>query len=248
MTLFNLLRFPLSVFPDMINMMARTKTSLDRIQSFLGTEDVDGLPIDENVVNGSLNPIANGKKGLEVGEVELAEVEAAWRRVLEDQFDQEDVVKKSKFDPERSSLCCISWMSPPKLNKLSMLSAAVGQTVKSRGGMKYNLLSNSGDVEMQQMKEGKDELEEKSTVDNNLIPVLRNINVDIKAGSLVVVIGSTGSGKSSFLQGILLGESKITQGGRRMKGNLAYSPQSSWIQNATLRENILFGSAFDEKR
>ena len=29
---------------------------------------------------------------------------------------------------------------------------------------------------------------------------------------------------------------------------MAYVPQLAWIQNATLRENILFGRSFDAKR
>jgi ABC-type transport system involved in cytochrome bd biosynthesis fused ATPase/permease subunit len=31
-------------------------------------------------------------------------------------------------------------------------------------------------------------------------------------------------------------------------GTVAYVPQSSWIRNATLRENVLFGQDDDEKR
>lgn len=32
------------------------------------------------------------------------------------------------------------------------------------------------------------------------------------------------------------------------QGSLAYVPQQAWIQNATLKENILFGSELDEAR
>lgn len=31
-------------------------------------------------------------------------------------------------------------------------------------------------------------------------------------------------------------------------GKIAYAPQTAWIQNATLRDNILFGQADDEVR
>ena len=31
-------------------------------------------------------------------------------------------------------------------------------------------------------------------------------------------------------------------------GGIAYSAQESWVQNATIRENIIFGSPYDEKR
>ena len=33
-----------------------------------------------------------------------------------------------------------------------------------------------------------------------------------------------------------------------LQGSVAYVPQQAWIQNATLRENILFGRTFDSKR
>lgn len=32
------------------------------------------------------------------------------------------------------------------------------------------------------------------------------------------------------------------------QGNMAYVPQQAWIQNATLKDNILFGSDLDEKK
>lgn len=31
-------------------------------------------------------------------------------------------------------------------------------------------------------------------------------------------------------------------------GGVAYAAQESWVQNATIRENIVFGSPFDEER
>lgn len=32
------------------------------------------------------------------------------------------------------------------------------------------------------------------------------------------------------------------------QGSLAFVPQQAWIQNATLRDNVLFGSPFEEER
>jgi len=31
-------------------------------------------------------------------------------------------------------------------------------------------------------------------------------------------------------------------------GGVAYAAQESWVQNETIKNNILFGSAYDEKR
>jgi ATPase subunit of ABC transporter with duplicated ATPase domains len=78
--------------------------------------------------------------------------------------------------------------------------------------------------------------------------VLRQINLSIKPGNLVVVVGMTGTGKSTFVQGGLLGECKRLQGNVAIQGTLSYVSQSPWIQNMTLRDNILFGNIFDAER
>jgi len=76
---------------------------------------------------------------------------------------------------------------------------------------------------------------------------LNNVNLAIPRGQLVAIIGPVGSGKSSLLQG-LLGDMVRTGGTVRFGGRLGYCQQSAWIQNATIRDNILFGRAFDEDR
>ncbi|XP_022091453.1 multidrug resistance-associated protein 1-like isoform X2 [Acanthaster planci] len=79
--------------------------------------------------------------------------------------------------------------------------------------------------------------------DGNLI--LKNINVDIQPGSLVAVVGQVGCGKSSLLSA-LLGEMEKTGGAVNVNGSVAYVPQQAWIQNATLRGNVLFGAPMQE--
>ncbi|KAJ3483697.1 hypothetical protein NLI96_g6138 [Meripilus lineatus] len=76
---------------------------------------------------------------------------------------------------------------------------------------------------------------------------VKNINMSIPRGSLVAIVGSVGSGKSSLLQG-LIGEMRRVEGEVSMGGRVAYCPQTAWIQNATLRENITFGQPFDEDK
>uniref|UniRef100_A0A3B3VBR8 ABC-type glutathione-S-conjugate transporter n=1 Tax=Poecilia latipinna TaxID=48699 RepID=A0A3B3VBR8_9TELE len=66
-------------------------------------------------------------------------------------------------------------------------------------------------------------------------------------GGLVAVVGAVGSGKSSLLSA-LLGEMHRTKGFINIQGSLAFVPQQAWIQNATLRDNILFGSPYEEQR
>uniref|UniRef100_A0A670HWT9 Multidrug resistance-associated protein 1-like n=1 Tax=Podarcis muralis TaxID=64176 RepID=A0A670HWT9_PODMU len=67
-------------------------------------------------------------------------------------------------------------------------------------------------------------------------PTLNKLNLEIPEGSLVAVVGQVGAGKSALLSAVL-GEMEKTGG----TGSVAYVSQQAWIQNTTLRENILFG-------
>ncbi|XP_043959117.1 ATP-binding cassette sub-family C member 3 isoform X6 [Gambusia affinis] len=78
-------------------------------------------------------------------------------------------------------------------------------------------------------------------------PVLDNINVMVPQGSLVAVVGHVGCGKSSLISA-LLGDMEKVEGEVSVRGSVAYVPQQAWIQNATLRDNILFGKSFHESK
>lgn len=70
---------------------------------------------------------------------------------------------------------------------------------------------------------------------------LQNINFSIGRNELVAVIGGVGSGKSSLLAA-LAGDMRRTKGQMVMGASRAFCPQYAWIQNATVKENILFGN------
>ncbi|KAJ7717861.1 ABC protein [Mycena metata] len=90
---------------------------------------------------------------------------------------------------------------------------------------------------------------EKEDVDAEEPPpfALQDISLTIPRGTLAAVVGRVGSGKSSLLQG-LIGEMRTTGGRWTFGGRVAYCPQGAWIQNATLRNNVLFGLPFEEER
>jgi ABC-type bacteriocin/lantibiotic exporter with double-glycine peptidase domain len=75
-------------------------------------------------------------------------------------------------------------------------------------------------------------------------PILKNIDVKAKAGQVCAIVGPVGCGKTSLVLS-MLGEMEKMQGKVRICGSVAYVPQQAWIQNATLRDNILFGQPFD---
>lgn len=79
------------------------------------------------------------------------------------------------------------------------------------------------------------------------IPILKEINLRFKSTTLTAVVGSVGAGKSSLLSAIL-GEMIHKNGIVNTYGNIAYLQQQAWIQNASLKDNILFGKPFDRDR
>jgi ATP-binding cassette subfamily C (CFTR/MRP) protein 1 len=74
---------------------------------------------------------------------------------------------------------------------------------------------------------------------------IKGMDIAIGRNELVAVIGSVGSGKSSLLAA-LAGDMRKTQGEITIGASRAFCPQYAWIQNATVRENIVFGKDFKD--
>ncbi|KAG8760180.1 hypothetical protein FRC11_000794 [Ceratobasidium sp. 423] len=79
-----------------------------------------------------------------------------------------------------------------------------------------------------------------------LQPTLEHVDMTVRQGELVGILGSVGSGKSSLLSAIV-GEMIRVEGSVRIRGKIAYAPQNAWIMNATIRENILFSHRYHEE-
>uniref|UniRef100_A0A8C1PD89 ATP-binding cassette, sub-family C (CFTR/MRP), member 2 n=1 Tax=Cyprinus carpio TaxID=7962 RepID=A0A8C1PD89_CYPCA len=146
-SLFNILRFPLAMFPQLISIMVQTAVSKKRLEKFLSGDDLDTMAITRDDSHSAAVSMTDGTY--------------AWERDTE--------------------------------------------------------------------------------------PVLKNVSLDIKPGRLVAVVGAVGSGKTSLISA-LLGELHSLKGRINIKGSVAFVPQQAWIQNATVMDNILFGSNLDEER
>nr|XP_021149604.1 ATP-binding cassette sub-family C member 9 isoform X11 [Columba livia] len=109
------------------------------------------------------------------------------------------------------------------------------------------------------------------------LATLSNINIRIPTGQMTMIVGQVGCGKSSLLLAIL-GEMQTLEGkvhwsklpGRQMntegyfsvnetepsfeasrsrnRYSVAYAAQKPWLLNATVEENIIFGSPFNKQR
>lgn len=63
---------------------------------------------------------------------------------------------------------------------------------------------------------------------------------------MLAVVGAVGAGKSSLLYSVL-GEMNKFRGKINVNGTISYVPQQAWIQNATVRDNIIFGKELDKQ-
>lgn len=76
--------------------------------------------------------------------------------------------------------------------------------------------------------------------------VLNDVNLEITKGEFVIITGPIGSGKSSLLSG-LSGLIRKNRGRVSINGSFLLCG-APWIQNTTIRDNILFGSPFEKER
>ncbi|KAH7118766.1 multidrug resistance-like protein [Dendryphion nanum] len=77
-------------------------------------------------------------------------------------------------------------------------------------------------------------------------PVLQNIETSIARSQLTMLIGPVASGKSTLLKAIL-GETKSSKGFVYIQeSEIAYCEQTPWLINASVRDNIIGFSRFDQ--
>lgn len=63
----------------------------------------------------------------------------------------------------------------------------------------------------------------------------------------MAVIGSVGSGKTALLLS-MMNEMVTKEGTVQKNGKIAFMPQETFLLSATVRENVIFGEEFEEKK
>jgi len=101
---------------------------------------------------------------------------------------------------------------------------------------------------------------DQSTAVEEAVFSLSGLTVEFPIGKLSVVTGPTGSGKTAVLTA-LLGEMELLEGRSYLpkdyttvdeqtglRNSVAYAAQTPWLQQLSIKDNILFGEKFDEQR
>lgn len=76
---------------------------------------------------------------------------------------------------------------------------------------------------------------------------LEDIDLEIEANQLCVIVGQVGAGKSTLLH-VILGELELDSGTLTVDGVVSYAAQDPWLFDGTIRANILFTDPYDCNR
>ena len=89
--------------------------------------------------------------------------------------------------------------------------------------------------------------EKKTTSNRKPTIAVSDVSVDFSTDTFYGILGVVGSGKSALLQA-LAGELHLQSGTITYRiPTMSFSPQTPWIWNGSIRENILMGLKFEEK-
>ncbi|KAI6710055.1 ABC transporter [Diplocarpon mali] len=187
----------------------------------------------------------------------IGQVTDAWSSIIriQEYLLSEEQDDEARFDPDCASAVELkgthfTWertvtqdpdqAAPTAKSKANLKSDKKVQKETAETGKKAAKLASSGIDDIS----GATTPDETSTLTEDREPFkLQNMNFKIGRNELVAVIGGVGSGKSSLLAA-LAGDMRMIN---REKSEMiigasrAFCPQYAWIQNATVRENILFG-------
>lgn len=76
---------------------------------------------------------------------------------------------------------------------------------------------------------------------------IHNISMDVKDGERIQIVGKTGASKTTLLATIL-GNTTLISGRVSVTGSIAYVPQIPFMLNRSIRDNIIFGLAYERER
>ena len=243
-------------FPNTLNVLVETLLSLERIEKFLDLPEVDDSNIERDDEVTSKKKIAlqisNGsftwKKNYQEKKTILSE-----KLNISEEEKESDSNNKNDIDNPKTK--------KPKLRRNTMKELTFDQLDQKK---KNEFFSSDDESSEENNAKENENSEVKSEDDNDALSLnesqrgtkepktltLKKINFTVKEGEFVCIIGEVGSGKSSLIQALLNNMTQINKDESNIiiNGSISYVPQEAWIQNDTLRNNILFYLPFDAQR
>jgi ATP-binding cassette, subfamily C (CFTR/MRP), member 1 len=236
--IFNAIQEPIRSLPWILNNLLELFVSMGRIEKYLKQEEIDPTRVirddPETIEKGVSIKIENGNFswGLNVEKKD------------NDKKEKKDELKKVKDKSDNKNQIVLQSSDQEKT-----------QEINKSPNSADNITSLNNETET---LTNKSEIQIKVEGSEPLLPegprvILKNLNLEIKTSEFVCVIGEVGSGKSSILQAILNNMLPANSKDQAkplvvVNGSISYVSQVPWIQNDTVKNNIIFHSEFDEAK
>ena len=250
--------------PNTLNVFVETLVSLSRIEKFLDLPEVDDSNIEKDdeittkkkialqIKNGNFTWDENYKsKAIKISQNLKINLNEEAKEAQDENINDINTSNSKK----------------PKMRRQTMMMSSVPISSQFNKKKKNEFFSSDEDSNEKNSNENEEEKSDnlnfddddddaislnesqKGTKDQKTY-ALKNINFTIKEGEFVCIIGEVGSGKSSLIQALLNNMIQINKEESNIiiNGSISYVPQEAWIQNDTLRNNILFYLPFDAQK
>ena len=248
----------IKILPNTLDIFVETLISLKRIENFLVLPEVDDSNItkyDDNTMKNNIAlQISNGNFTWNKNYIDKNKKIIDINPNKKENDEEKD--KNRKKIPKRRTCLELNKLDLKKKNEF--FSSDESEEEEKNKNIKSNKNIENQNDDNKNINEEDDSIEEDALSANgsehNLnikkIYALKNINFTVKEGEFVCIIGEVGSGKSSLIQALLNNmiilnkeESHVV-----LNGSISYVPQEAWIQNDTVKNNILFYLPFDSER
>mmetsp|Transcript_28549 Transcript_28549/g.67042 ORF Transcript_28549/g.67042 Transcript_28549/m.67042 type:complete len:1480 (+) Transcript_28549:1-4440(+) len=247
--LFNLMRFPFAFMPMGLLQFIQSKISLKRLERYLALPELNLYVQDEappaedapEILKEAMKQDVEASSLQSPGSITILDGSFGW-------VDPDGPVIEPVQEEQRSK---------KKERAERRASRRASRRKSNASGTTADAADISVDQNNLEAMSASSVSTEESGVDKVPVITLRNITTHIKPGSLVAIVGSVGSGKSSMLSAMLgemesIGGSKVyiprSDDEKEADGYISYCTQSPWVVNDTLKGNILFGRPYDEDR
>eukprot|EP01113_Clastostelium_recurvatum_P036806 TRINITY_DN5307_c0_g1_i21.p1 TRINITY_DN5307_c0_g1~~TRINITY_DN5307_c0_g1_i21.p1 ORF type:complete len:905 (+),score=158.24 TRINITY_DN5307_c0_g1_i21:503-3217(+) len=257
LSLFNVMRFPLSVLSPVITGAVQARVSLKRINTFLLAEELDSKALSSSSL------LSNNNTSLNTSVQQHDTFPDATHSPSQPRL----IIAPSLLGPSSPSISGSPSPSPlPSCHEDDVLRIVGGTFSWNSTPPKKEITSR--DVPPPSSSSSSSSLSSSSNNNDGVVITLHDINFSARDGELVIVVGPVGSGKSSLLSA-LLGELKCISSSSASSSSsstniefnssssssfikdgkrLAYVAQTPWIINATLKDNILMGAPYDDEK
>eukprot|EP00466_Bigelowiella_natans_P015206 jgi/Bigna1/46166/estExt_Genewise1.C_20256 len=232
MFLFNMLKNPFFVIPRAIRTIMEAYVSLERIGEILDADEIEKAPLTE-AKSGSAAANLASDPDLKPGEIRFNGETLYFEKTAE-QPAMEDV--KLRVAPGSLTMCLGAFGS----GKSFLLSAILGEIFHSRKGEEVDVDRRQACPRFCGRRRHRRSSSSSSNRCGGAVILMMMMMM-----MMMMMIRSTEEGKRSQRTD---STSSVSSALSASPSGVAYVPQTAWILNATVRDNILFGSPYDKKK